>query len=82
MTKGYFADDAIVWPARGEEVWRHRVEIDSRPLFEGHEVSTSKSHLGAHLPDILRRVMVGRSDPLEIPEYLLLSLLSAIGRAR
>lgn len=82
VTKGYFTDGTVVWPPKGEEVWRHRVEIDSTPLFQGHNVPTSKALLGSHLPDILRRVMIGRSDPLEIPEHLVLSLLSAIGRAR
>src|SRR2546426_1991165 len=70
VTKSYFADDTVVWPAKGEEVWRHRVEIDAAPVFEGREVPTSKALLGSHLADVLRRVMIGRSDPLEIPEYL------------
>lgn len=82
VTRGYFADDKVVWPPRGEEVWRHRVQLDPEPLFQGHDVPTSKALLGTHLPDIMRRVMIGRSDPMEIPEYLVLSLLSAIGRAR
>jgi hypothetical protein len=82
VTQSYFADDKVVWPAKGEEIWRHRVQLDPQPLFERHDVPTSKALLGTHLPDIMRRVMVGRSDPLEIPEHLVLSLLSAIGRAR
>jgi hypothetical protein len=82
ITKGYFASDEIVWPPRGDETWKHRVAIDSTPVFEGRDVPAGKALLGSHLPDILRRVMVGRSDPLEIPEHLVLSLLSAIGRAR
>jgi len=82
VTKRYFNDDTFVWPPKGDEVWRHRVEIDPTPLFEGRDVPTAKALLGSDLPDIMRRVMVGRSDPLEIPEHLVLSLLSAIGRAR
>ena len=82
VKRGYFEDRVIVWPPNGEEVWKHRVEIDSEPLFEGRNIPIDKKLLGLHLPDILRRVMVGRSDPLEIPEYLVLSMLSGIGRAR
>jgi hypothetical protein len=82
VKRGYFEDSAIVWPPKGDELWKHRVEIDSKPLFEGKDIPIGKKLLGPHLPDILRRVMVGRSDPLEIPEYLVLSLLSAVGRAR
>lgn len=82
VTCAYFEDDRIVWPAKGDEVWKHRVAIDPDPIFQGHDISIKKALLGPDLPDILRRVMVGRSDPLEIPEHLVLSLLSAIGRAR
>jgi hypothetical protein len=82
ITKSYFSSDEIVWPQRGEETWRHRVGIDSTSVFEGWDVPAGKTVLGPHLPDIFRRVMVGRSDPLEIPEHLVLSLLSGIGRSR
>ncbi len=82
VTRGYFESGEIVWPPKREEVWKHRVEIDPQPIFKGRNVRASKTMLGPHLPDIMRRVMIGRSDPLEIPEHLILSLLSAIGRAR
>lgn len=42
ITKGYFSDDTIVWPRREEEVWKHRVEIDPAPVFEGHDVPPTR----------------------------------------
>jgi len=82
VTRGYFEGDEVVWPPRGLETWRHRVEIDPSPVFEARMVPTSKNALGQVLSDTLRRAMVGRSDPLELPEQLTLALLSAIGKAR
>lgn len=79
VTRGYFEDSSEVWPRRGEELWKHRVALDPAPIFHAGNVDASPHQLGRTMPDFLRRVMIGRSDPIELPPTLIASLLKAVG---
>ncbi|MGH9918200.1 MAG: hypothetical protein ACRD6W_04925 [Nitrososphaerales archaeon] len=80
VTKGYFSDATEVWPIRGGEAWNHRVAFEPKPVFEARGLASTPSVLGPTLPEFLRKVMVGRSDPIELPPSLIATLLSAVGK--
>lgn len=80
VTRGYFSDPTEVWPTQAGENWNHRVAFDPKPLFEAHGLSSAPTVLGPTLPEFFRKVMIGRSDPIEVPPSLIASLLSAVGK--
>jgi hypothetical protein len=80
VTRGYFEDLNEVWPRHGGELWKHRFGFNPKPILKAEEFPSSAGTLGRSLPDFLRNVMIGRSDPIEIPPSLIPTLLSAVGR--